>query len=74
MDKSRSLDKSRASKRTETEDTIKTINKSRSISPASFSDKSTNTEQPKEIYVRKYSPIISDIDGPGASLTTKFLD
>ena len=47
LDKSRSLGKSRASKRTETEDTVKTINKSRSISSASLSDKSTNIEQPK---------------------------
>ena len=41
------LDKSRASQRTETEDTVKKLNKSRSISSASLSDKSTKIEQPK---------------------------
>ena len=44
--KSRPLDKSRASQRTETEDTVKTL-KTRSISSASLSDKSTKIEQPK---------------------------
>ena len=47
LDKSSSLNKSRASQRTETEDTVKTIKKSRSISTFSLSDKSTNIEQPK---------------------------
>ena len=42
-----SLDKSRASKGTETEDTVKTISKSRYIPSAILSDKSTNTEEPK---------------------------
>ena len=38
LDKSRSLDKSSASQRTETEYMVKTLNKSRSISSASLSD------------------------------------
>ena len=47
LDKSRSLYKSGASQRTETEDIVKTINKSRSISSASYFDKIFNIEQPK---------------------------
>ena len=47
LDKSRSLKKSRASQITEAEYTVKTRNKSRSISSVSFYDKSTNIEQPK---------------------------
>ena len=56
-----SLDKSRASKRTETEYTVKTINKSRYISSASLSDKSINIEKPKEINFRSEIPIISSM-------------
>ena len=70
LDKSSSLNKSRASQRTETKDTVKTINKSRYISLASIYDKITNMEQPKEIDVIKYSPDISGMSGPGASVTT----
>ena len=46
-DKSRSLDKSKSTQRTETEDTVKTLNKSESISLAIFSDKSIKIENPK---------------------------
>ena len=46
LDKSMTLDKSRAYKN-ETEDTVKTINIFRYISPARLSDKNTNIEQPK---------------------------
>ena len=53
------MDKPRAFQRTETEDKVKTMNKSRSISSASSSNKSTNIEQPKEINVRSDSPSIS---------------
>ena len=73
-DKSRSLDKSRSSQRTETEDIVKTINKSGSIWSAIFYDKITNIEQPKEIDIRKDSQSISGMYGPGASVTTKFPD
>ena len=69
-DKSRWLDKSSSSQRTETEDTMKTVNKSRSISSAHFFDKSTNKEQPKEIYVRKDNPSISGMYGHWASVTS----
>ena len=48
LDKSSSLDKSRASQITETEYTVKTLNKPRSISSTSLSDKSINIEQPKK--------------------------
>ena len=47
LDKSSSLDISRASQRTEIEDTVKTINKSGSISSASLYDKSANIEKLK---------------------------
>ena len=47
LDKSILLDKSRAYRRTETENTVKKLNKSRSISSASLSDKSTKIEKPK---------------------------
>ena len=48
VDKSSSLDNSRSSERIEIEDTVKPLNKSRSISSASLSDKSTeNNNQNK---------------------------
>ena len=46
-EKSRSLDKSRYTQGTETEDTVKTLNKSRYISSDSFSDNST-PKKPKK--------------------------
>ena len=48
LDKSGSLDKSRASQITEIGDTVNTLNKSRSISSVSLSDKIINIEKPKE--------------------------
>ena len=54
LNKSSSLDNSRPSERTETEDTVKTLNKTRSISSASLSDKNTKKQQPKEIKFRNY--------------------
>ena len=57
------MDKSRASQRTETEDTVKTINISRSISSAIFPDKSTNIEQPKEIDIIEDNQSISSMSG-----------
>ena len=44
LDKSMSLDKSRSNQGTETEDTVKTLNKRRSISSDIFYDKSANIE------------------------------
>ena len=69
------MDNSRASERTETEDTVKPLNKTRSISSASLSDKSTKKQQPKEIKFRndKYisdTPSVSSISIHGASKTT----
>ena len=52
MNKLSSLDKSRSSSRTETLDTIKPLNKTRSISPASLDDKDIKKKQPKEIKFR----------------------
>ena len=45
------------------------MNKSRSISSASLSYKSTKIEQPKEINVRSDSPSLSSMSRPGASVT-----
>ena len=74
LDKSRSLDKLRSSQRTETEDTVKKLNKSRPISLASLSDKSIKIEKPKEINVISYSPIVSSISGHRASIMTVLPD
>ena len=52
LNKSISLDNSRYSTRTETKDTVKTLNKTRLISSASLSDKDTKKQQPKEIKFR----------------------
>ena len=49
LNKSSSLDKSRFSSRTETEDTIKPLNKTRSISPASLDDKYTKKQKKIEM-------------------------
>ena len=58
---------------TETEDTVQTLNKSRSISSAIVSDKSINIEQPKEIDFRSDSTSLSGMSGPGESVTSEFL-
>ena len=68
------MDKSRASQRTETEDTVKKKNQPRTISSASLSDKSPNIEQPKEVNVRSDSPSLSSMSRPGASVTTVLPD
>ena len=47
LNKSNSLDKSRSSPRTETENTVKPLNETRSISSASLDKKDTNKQQPK---------------------------
>ena len=68
LDKSRSLYKSRASQRTETEDTVKPL-KTRSILSANLSDKSTKIEQPKETKFRSDSLSVSSMPRHGASIT-----
>ena len=70
LNESRSLDKLRASQRIETEDTVKKISKSRSISSDSLSDKSTKIENPREINVRSDSPSVSSMSRHGSSITT----
>ena len=63
-----------AYQRTETEDTVNTINKSRYISSASSFDKSINIEQPKSIDVIKDSPSLSGMSGPLESVMTETPD
>ena len=46
------MDKSRSYSKNETEDTVKTQNKTISISSASLDDKDTKEQQPKEIKFR----------------------
>ena len=53
LNKLNSLDKSRSYSRTETEDTVKSKNKTRSISSASLDDKYTKEQQQKLIMIRK---------------------
>ena len=69
MDKSRSLDKSISTQITETEDTVKTLNKSRSISSASFSNKSAKIEKPKEIDISKENSSIYRMSRHGSSVS-----
>ena len=61
------MGKSRSTQGTETEDIVKTLNKSRSISSASFSDKST-LKKPKEIDIRKENSSLSGMSGHVASV------
>ena len=70
LDKSRLLDKSRPSQITESEDTVKTLKKSRFISSASLSDNSITIEQSKERNVRSNSPSLSIMSRPGSSIMT----
>ena len=70
-----SLDKSRSSSRTETEDTVKLQNKARSISSASLDDKYTKEQQPKELMIRNNKLIsdnqsVSSMSVHGGSTTT----
>ena len=78
LDKSSSLDKSRASQITETKYTVKPLKK-RYISSASLSDKSTKIQQPKEIKFRgnKFrsdTSSVSSMSIHGASITTLLSD
>ena len=59
LNKLTSLDKSRSSSRTETEDTVKSQTKTRSISSASLYDKDTKEQQPKEKMIKNKN-FISD--------------
>ena len=52
------MDKSRSTKITWTEYTLKSVNKSRSISSDSSSDISTKIENPKKMDIRKDNPIL----------------
>ena len=75
LNKSISLDNPRSSERTETEDTVKTLNKTRSISSASLSDKNIKKQQQKEIKfrndkLRSDTPSVSIMSLHGASITT----
>ena len=77
LNKSRSLDKSRSSSINETKDTVKKLNKKRSISSASSYDKATKEQQPKEIKfrnekLRSDNPSVSSMSIHGASTTTAF--
>ena len=62
LNKLTSLDKSRSSSRTETEDTVIPENKKVSISSASLNDKNTKEQQPEEIMIRN-TKLISDNRG-----------
>ena len=62
------MDKPKYTQRTGTEYTVKIVNKSRSISSASLSDKSTKIEKPKEIDIRKYNSSLSVMSVHGESL------
>ena len=75
LNKSISLDKSRSFSRTETEYTVKTLNKMISISSPSLSNKYTKKQQPKEIKfrnekLRSDTPSVSGMSVHGASITT----
>ena len=59
------MDKSRSTQRTKIEDTVKSVNKKRSISSVRLSDKITKIEKPKEINVRKYNSSLSGMYGHG---------
>ena len=75
MNKLSSLDKSRSSSRTETEDTVKSQTKTRSISSASLYDKDTKEQEPKEIKfrnekLRSDNPSVSIMYVHGSSIIT----
>ena len=63
------MDKSRSTQITETEDTVKSVNKLRCISLASSYDRSAKIEKSKEIDIRKYNPNISGVSGYGESVS-----
>ena len=69
-DKGKSLDKSRSTKITWTEYTLKSVNKSRSISSDSSFEKSTKIEKNKEIDISKYNSSLYGMSGHGESLSS----
>ena len=68
------MDESGSTQINETEDRVKPVNKSRSISPASLSDKSTKIEKLKEIDIRKENLSIYGMSGHGESVSSITLD
>ena len=79
LNKSSLLDSSMSSTGTETGDTVKPINKTRSISSASLSYKGTKKEQPKEIkfkndILRSDTTSVSSMYIHGASIKTVSTD
>ena len=64
------MHESRSTQRTKTEDTIKSIDKSRSISSASLSDISTKIEKLKEIEIRKDNSGLYSMSGHGEKVSS----
>ena len=64
------MDISGYTQRTETEDTVKSVNKPSSISSASLSDISNKIENPKGIDIRKENSSISGMYGHGGSVSS----
>ena len=64
------MDKLRSNQRAEKEDTIKTVNISRSILSDSLSGKSTKIEKPLEIDISKDSSSFSGMSGHVESLSS----
>ena len=62
------MDKSRSSSRTETKDTVKTLNKTRSISSDSLYDKDT-PKKFRNYKLRSNTPSVSSISIHGESIT-----
>ena len=75
LNKSSSLDNSGSYETTQTKGTVKTLNRTRSISSYILSDKNTKKQQPEEIKVRnnklrKDAPSVLRMFVHGASITT----
>ena len=64
------MGKSRFTQRTETEDTVKKVNKSRSILSIILSEKNTKIEKPKEIDISKDNSGIFGMSGHGDILSS----
>ena len=64
------MDKLRSTPRNETEDTVKTVNKSRSILSASLYEESTKIEVPKEIDIIKFNSSLSGMSVQGEILSS----
>ena len=63
------MDKSRSAQRTDIGNTVDTVNKSRSVSGNSLSNKSTRTEKPTYIDICKHSSNISVFSRHGEILS-----